>query len=165
MPELDPADAELALRAAGVGLVGVVLYRALSIEEGVRARRSAASAYCTSFCGFRIACASPASLSQVLEEVAMAVQASGNFSGLRDAQPGGTGTGVVDVRRLSARRRRLAAVEGLQLPWEAFAPLLNPARRVGQSTHRADQLPLRALRNQRHLVLLSSQFAEVQGSC
>ncbi|HNP72216.1 MAG TPA: ATP-binding protein [Kouleothrix sp.] len=164
MPELIPLGLTWALRAAGVGLVGVVLYRALSIEEGVRARSQRRERVLHEFLRLSNRLRVTSQPGQVLEEVAMAVQASGNFDCVTLSQVDWH-AGVVNVTvAIGASGRRLTAVEGLQMPWESFAPLLSPSRRVGQSTYRADQLPFRSLRNQRHLVLpLSSQLAEVHG--
>lgn len=153
-----------ALRAACVGLVGLVLYRALSIEEGVRNRAQRRERVLHEFLRVSNRLRITSQPQQVLEEVALAVQASGNFDCVTLSQVDWH-AGVVRVMvAIGASGRRLNAVEGLQMPWDAFAPLLKPARRISQSTFRAEQLPFRSIRNQQHLVLpLYSQFEEPQG--
>lgn len=153
-----------ALRAASVGLIGLVLYRALSIEEGVRVRSQRREQVLHEFLKVSNRLRVTSQPEQVLEEVAQAVQASGNFDCVTLSQVNWH-AGVVTVTvAIGASGRRLGGVEGLQLPWNTFAPLLNPSRRVGQSTFRAEMLPFRSIRGQQHLILpLHSQFEEVQG--
>ncbi|MBK9943990.1 MAG: GAF domain-containing protein [Kouleothrix sp.] len=162
-PELIAVGLTWALRAAGVGLVGLVLYRAISLEEGVRVRSQRRERVLHEFLNVSNRLRVSSQPHQVLEQVASAVQASGNFDcvtlSLVDWR-----AGVVTVTVALGASGRLAAVEGLQLPWANFAALLHPGRRVGQGAYRADTLPFRSIRNQQHLVLpLNSQFDEVQG--
>lgn len=161
---LVPAALTWALRAAGVGLIGVVLYRALSIEEGVRQRSQRREQVLHEFLKVSNRLRVTSQPQQVLEEVAQAVQASGNFDCVTLSQVDWHAGTVAVTMALGASGRRLRALEGLQLPWDEFSPLLHSNRRAGQSTYRAEQLPFRSIRGQSHLVLpLSSQFAEVQG--
>lgn len=89
---------------------------------------------------------------------------AGNFDCVTLSQVDWHAGTVTVTLAIGASGRRLSAVEGLRMPWNDFAPLLNPAR-AGQSTYRANLLPLPLeFRGEHHLVLpLSSQFAEVQG--
>ncbi len=163
-PALVPLALTWALRAAGVGLVGVVLYRTLSIEEGVRVRSQRREQVLHEFLKVSNRLRVTSQPQQVLEEVAQAVQSSGNFDCVTLSQVDWHAGTVTVTLAIGASGRRLSAVEGLRMPWNDFAPLLNPARRAGQSTYRADLLPFRSIRGEHHLVLpLSSQFAEVQG--
>jgi signal transduction histidine kinase len=162
--ELLPLALSWALRAAGVGLIGLVLYRALSIEEGLRVRTQRREQVLHDFLELSNRLRVTSQPSQVLEEVARAVQASGNFDCVTLSQVAWHSGVVRVIVAIGASGRRLEGVEGLQLPWSTIAPLVNPSRRAGPNTYRAELLPFRAIRNEQHLIIpLSSQFSEVQG--
>jgi signal transduction histidine kinase len=162
--DLLPALSSWTLRAAAVGLIGVVLYYALSNEEGLRVRAQRRERVLHEFLLLSNRLRVTGDPRPVMEEVARAVQASGEFDcvtvSLVDWHAGRVTVAVV----IGASGRRLSAVEGLQFPWEEIAPLLNERRRVGPSTFRAEKLPFRSIKNERHLILpLNTQLAEVQG--
>ncbi len=153
-----------ALRAAGVGLIGLVLYRALSIEEGVRVRSQRREQVLHDFLELSNRLRVTSQPSQVLEEVALAVQASGHFDCVTLSQiDWHRGVAIITVA-IGASGRRLEAVEGLHISWDEFAPLLTPRRRAGPNTFSAEQLPFRSIRNEQHLIVpLNSQFSEMHG--
>jgi PAS domain S-box-containing protein len=152
------------LRASGVGMIGLVLHRALAAEEGLRVRAQRREGVLHDFLllSNRLRVTSQPQI--VLEEVAQAVQASGDFDCVTLSQVDWrAGTATVSVA-IGASGRRLKAVEGLQFRWDVVAPLLSERRRAGPGSFRAELLPFRSLKQEQHLVLpLSSQFAEVQG--
>jgi PAS domain S-box-containing protein len=161
--ELLPTLLTWALRAAGVGLIGLVLYRALSIEEGVRVRAQRRERVLHEFLELSNRLRVTSQPQQVLEEVAQAVQSAGNFDCVTLSQvdwSAGVATVAVSI---GASGRRLKAVEGLRFPWQTLAPLLGE-RRAGPNTYRADSLPFRTIKHEQHLVLpLNSQFGEIIG--
>ncbi len=162
--ELVPALLTWALRAAGVGLIGLVLYRALSSEERARMRAQRRERVLHDFLILSNKLRVTTQPVQVLEEVALTVQSSGNFDCVTlSLVDWSTGKTTVTVA-IGASSRRLKGVEGLQFPWSEVAPLLNERHRAGPNTFRAETLPFRSIKNEQHLILpLTNQFAEIQG--
>jgi GAF domain-containing protein len=159
-----PALLTWALRAAGVGLISLVLYRALSSEEQARMRAQRRERVLHDFLMLSNKLRVTTQPAQVLEEVAQAVQSSGNFDcvtlSLVDWSIGMTTVTVA----IGASGRRLKPVEGLKFPWDDVAMLLQERQRAGPNTFRAETLPFRSIKNEQHLILpLSNQFSEVQG--
>jgi PAS domain S-box-containing protein len=162
--ELLPAMLTWALRAAGVGLIGLVLYRALSIEEGVRTRAQRRERVLHDFLDLSNRLRVTSQPHQVLEEVAQAVQSAGDFDCVTLSQVDWRAAAATVTVAIGASGRRLVAVEGLRFAWDDIAPLLNERRRAGPNTFSAQQLPFRTLKNEQHLILpLNSQFSEIQG--
>ena len=159
-----PALLTWLLRASGVGLISLVLYRALAAEEELRLRAERRERVLRDFLLLSNRLRITTKPETVLEEVAQAVQASGEFACVTLSQVDWhTGIATVAIA-IGANGRRLGTIEGLQFAWDAIAPLLSEHRRAGPGAYRAEALPFRAIRNEHHLVLpLSSQFAEVQG--
>jgi PAS domain S-box-containing protein len=162
--ELVPALSSWALRAAGVGLTSLVLYRALSAEEGLRMRAQRRERVLHDFLLLSNRLRVTTDPAVVLEEVAQAVQASGEFDCVTLSQvEWRSGIATVAVA-IGATGRRLSGVEGLTFPWEQITPLLSERRRAGPAAFRAETLPFRSLKNEQHLILpLNSHLAEVQG--
>jgi PAS domain S-box-containing protein len=162
--ELLPALSSWTLRAAGVGLISLMLYRALASEEGLRMRAQRRERVLHDFLDLSNRLRVTSNPRVALEEVAQAVQASGEFSCVTLSRfDWHSGNATVEVA-IGASGRRLGAVEGLPFPWEQVALLLSERRRAGPASFRADALPFRSIRNEQHLILpLSSQFAEIQG--
>ena len=162
--QLVPALLTWALRAAGVGLIGLVLYRSLSIEEGVRTRAQRRESVLHDFLELSNRLRVTSKPGQVLEEVALAVQRSGEFDCVTLSQVDWrAGVATVTVA-IGASGRRLKAVEGLTFTWDKLAPLLAERRRAGPNTFRAEILPFRTIKSEQHLVMpLNSQFSEIQG--
>ncbi|MFL5806189.1 MAG: ATP-binding protein [Roseiflexaceae bacterium] len=162
--ELLPAFSNWTLRTAGVGLISLMLYRALASEEGLRMRAQRRERVLRDFLELSNRLRVSSNPRVVLEEVAQAVQASGEFScvtlSLVDWHSGNTNVEVA----IGASGRRLSAVEGLTFPWEQVALLLSERRRAGPAAFRVEALPFRSIRNEQHLILpLTSQLAEIQG--
>jgi PAS domain S-box-containing protein len=162
--DLVPAMLTWALRAAGVGLISLVLYRALSSEEQARMRAQRREQVLHDFLMLSNKLRVTTQPAQVLEEVAQAVQSSGNFDCVTlSLVDWSTGTTTVTVA-IGASGRRLKPVEGLKFPWDDVALLLQERQRAGPNTFRAEILPFRSIKNEQHLILpLSNQFSEVQG--
>jgi signal transduction histidine kinase len=162
--ELVPALLTWALRASGVGLIGLVLYRALSIEEGVRVRAERRERVLYDFLELSNRLRVTSQPQMLLEEVVLTVQGSGKFDCVTLSRVDWhVGAATVAVA-IGASGRRLASVEGLEFPWSDIAPLLNERQRAGPNTFRAETLPFRAIKNETHFILpLHSQFAEIQG--
>jgi PAS domain S-box-containing protein len=162
--ELLPALSSWTLRAAAVGLISLVLYRALSAEEGLRMRAQRRERVLHDFLVLSNRLRVTNNPRVVLEEVAQAVQASGEFDCVTlSLVEWRTGITMVEVA-IGASGRRLSAVEGLSFPWEQIAPFLNERRRTGPTAFRVETLPFRSIKNEQHLILpLSSQLAEMQG--
>ncbi|HEU5098993.1 MAG TPA: ATP-binding protein [Roseiflexaceae bacterium] len=162
--ELIPALLTWALRASGVGLIGLVLYRALSIEEGVRMRAQRRERVLHDFLELSNRLRVTSQPQTVLEEVALTVQASGKFDCVTLSRVDWHAGVATVATAIGASGRRLTAIEGLQFAWNEIAPLLNERRRAGPNTFRAEQLPFRAIKQELHFILpLNSQFAEIQG--
>jgi PAS domain S-box-containing protein len=162
--ELIPALLTWALRASGVGLIGLVLYRALSIEEGVRTRAQRRERVLHDFLELSNRLRVTTKPQTVLEEVALTVQASGKFDCVTLSQVDWRAGVATVTAAIGASGRRLTAIEGLQFAWDELAPLLNERRRAGPNTFRAELLPFRAIKHELHFILpLNSQFAEIQG--
>ena len=153
-----------ALRAAGVGLIGLVLYRSLSIEEGVRRRSQRREEVLHDFLELSNRLRVTSQPSQVLEEVALAVQASGHFDCVTLSRiDWHRGVAIITVA-IGATGRRLQSLEELHISWETIAPLLTPRRRAGPNTYSVEQLPFRSIRNEQHLIVpLNGQFSEMHG--
>ena len=162
--ELVAALLTWSMRAAGVGLIGLVLHRALAAEEGLRVRAQRRERVLHDFLMLSNRLRVTTQPATVLEEVAQAVQASGEFDCVTLSQlDWRAGIATVEVA-IGASGRRLKAVEGLQFRWEVIEPLLNERRRAGPGSFRVEALPFRTLKNEQHLILpLISQFTEVQG--
>ncbi len=162
--DLVPWAMTWALRAAGVALVAVGLRRALSTEEGLRIRAERRERVLHDFLQLSNRLRVTTEPETILEEVARAVQASGDFDCVtlsRVDWRDGTSTLAVAV---GARGERLTAVQGLTLPWSNLAPLLSEQQQVTAGVYTAELLPFRSIKHERHLILpLSSQFAEVHG--
>jgi PAS domain S-box-containing protein len=159
-----PALLNWALRAAGVGLIGLVLYRALSLEEGVRVRAQRRAKVLHDFLDVSNRLRITSQPQQVLEQVALAVQAGGSFDCVTLSLIEWHNGRVKVAVAIGASGRRLQAVEGLEMPWSVFAPLLSPHRRAGPNTFSVEQLPFRAIRDEQHLIVpLHGQFSELQG--
>ena len=162
--ELIPALLTWALRAAGVGLIALVLYRALSIEEGLRTRSQRRERVLHDFLELSNRLRVTSEPQTVLEEVALAVQASGKFDCVTLSRVDWRAGTATVAAAIGASGRRLKAIEGLQFAWDEIAPRLNERRRAGPNTFRAEMLPFRTIKNELHFILpLNSQFAEIQG--
>jgi PAS domain S-box-containing protein len=162
--ELLPALMTWAVRASGVGLIGLVLYRALSIEEGVRMRAQRRERVLHDFLELSNRLRVTSDPQTVLEEVALTVQASGKFDCVTLSRVDWRAGRATVAAAIGASGRRLTAVEGLHFAWDEIAPLLNERRRAGPNTFRAEALPFRAIKHELHFILpLNSQFAEIQG--
>ncbi len=161
---LGPALADWALRTAGVGLISLMLYRALASEEGLRMRAQRREGVLHDFLDLSNRLRVSSTPRVVLEEVAQAVQASGEFSCVTLSRVDWrNGNATVEVA-IGASGRRLGAVENLTFPWDQIASLLHERRRAGPASYRAETLPFRSIRNELHMILpLTSQLAEIQG--
>jgi PAS domain S-box-containing protein len=162
--ELISALLTWALRAAGVGLIGLVLYRALSIEEGLRTRSQRRERVLHDFLELSNRLRVTSEPQTVLEEVALTVQASGKFDCVTLSRVDWRAGSATVAAAIGPSGRRLKAIEGLQFAWDEIAPRLNQRRRVGPNTFQAEMLPFRTIKNELHFILpLNSQFAEIQG--
>src|SRR5436190_1253475 len=116
---LIPALLTWALRAAGVGLIALVLYRALSIEEGLRTRSQRRERVLHDFLELSNRLRVTSEPQTVLEEVALTVQASGKFDCVTLSRVDWRAGTATVATAIGASGRRLKAIEGLQFAWEA----------------------------------------------
>jgi PAS domain S-box-containing protein len=162
--ELLAALSSWTLHVAGVALVSLVLYRALAAESALRVRAQRRERVLHDFLLLSNRLRVTSDPQMVLEEVAQAVQASGQFDCVTLSLVNWRSGDVRVAVAIGATGRRLSAVEGLRFPWQQVAPLLNERRRAGPLSFRADALPFRSIKNEEHLILpLSSQLTEIQG--
>ncbi len=160
---LDFAAAWL-LRGVELGLVALLIERAVAAQRGhsarARAREFALQRFLAASNRLRVS----TSVQGVLEEVADAVQAAGNFDCvglcLTDWSEGCVRVAVA----VGARGYRLKAVEGLTFPYAELAARLDAGRPVGAYAVEVATLPFRNLPAEQHLVLpLTTQLDEVRG--
>lgn len=153
-----------ALRLVGVLLVGLVLHRALSGEEGLRERAQRREQVLHDFLTLSNRLRITNQPQTLLEEVAQTVQASGNFDCVTLSRADWDDSAVTIAVAIGATGRRLKAVEGLQFPWAEIAPMIDAHYHSGPGLVQVEKLPFRAIKHEQHLVLpLLSQLAEVQG--
>lgn len=153
-----------ALRVAGVGLIALVLHRAIAAEAELRKRVQRRERVLHEFLQLSAHLRVSSQPQNILEEVARTVQASGDFDCVTLSQVDRQAGIISVVVSFGASGRRLTAVEGLAFPWSRVAALLNDQCRVGPGSFRLETLPFRSIRNEQHLVLLlSGQSDQIHG--
>ncbi len=146
-----PAAAAWLLRGAEVGLVTLLVARTVSAQRALSARARTRELALHSFLASSNRLRISTSVQGVLEEVAGAVQAAGDFDcvtlSLLDE-----GQASVAVA-IGASGRRLGAVERLRFPYAELAARMERGRPVGAHAVEVDTLPFRNLPAEQHLVL------------
>lgn len=158
------ASADWLVRGAVVGLLALLLERGAAAarerERRARAREGALSRFLAASNRLRVS----ASVQGVLEEVAGAVQAAGDFDcvSLSMVDVGGEKARVVVA--VGASGRRLDAVEGVSYRYAELAERIQAGAAAGASAFAVETLPFRNLPAERHLVLpLHGQHDEIRG--
>jgi signal transduction histidine kinase len=161
---LRAALSDWALRTAGVGLVSLMLYRALASEEGMRLRAQRRERVLHDYLELSNRLRVSTTPQVVLEEVAQTVQASGEFDCVTLSRiDNSSNTTIVEVA-IGRNGQRLADLEKTSYPWEQISQQLTERRRTGNASFLVDTLPFRNTTNELHLVLpLNSQLAKSQG--
>lgn len=153
-----------ALRTAGVAVIALVVQRALAAEEEQRLRAQRREEVLHDFLELSNRLRVTSQPDVILSEVTQVVQASGAFDCVTLSRVDWHTATVNIVVAIGAGRRPLKALEGLQIPWREFAPLLHDRLRAGAGTYHVDSLPFRTLKHEQHFLLpLVSQFSEIQG--
>ncbi|GAB4440709.1 MAG: hypothetical protein OHK0015_37080 [Chloroflexi bacterium OHK40] len=165
-----PADARLAaasawlVRGAEVGLLALLIertaYAQRTLSARARARETALHSFLTASNRLRIS----TSAQGVMEEVAGAVQAAGDFAcvtlSLVDWHRGIAHVAVA----IGASGRRLSTLEGLAFAYTDLATRIESGRPAGALAIEVRTLPFRNLPAELHLVLpLRTQLDEVRG--
>jgi PAS domain S-box-containing protein len=163
-PELLGALASWAMRAAGVAVIALAVQRTLAAEQVLRRRAERREQALHDVLAFSNRLRVTSQPGAILNEVAQAVQASGAFSCVTLSRVDWRSAVVTVEVAHGAGARRLTAVEGLQLDWKEFAPLLNERLRVSHGAYVVDALPFRTVKREQHALLtLTSQFGEPRG--
>jgi len=166
VPPADWLDAAAAwlLQTAVAGLLSLLLERTVSAQRALAARATERERAMRSILEVSNRLRISTSVQRILEEVAAAVQAAGDFDcvalSLVDWSRGVARVGVA----IGASGRRLGAVEGLAFPYADMAALVEAGRPSGAHAVEVDALPFRSLAGELHLVLpLASGLDEVRG--
>lgn len=163
-PELFDAITTWAMRTAGVAVIAVVVQRALATEEHLRLRAEHRERVLHDFLELSNRLRVTSQPSVILTEVAQAVQASGGYDCVTLSRVDWHAAAAHVEVALGAGGRRLAAVEGLQLDWSDFQPLINERLRAGPGIYYVDALPFRTIKSEQHFIVpLTSQFGEIHG--
>ncbi len=152
------------LRTAVIWLPLLVLNNVIWAQENLRLRASQRERVLHSFLVVSNRLRVSTNVQMMLEEVANAVQAAGNFDCVAlcrmDWQRGQASVAVA----IGASGRRLTIVEGLTTPWQAFETLIKQGHALGGQAVMCKTLPFRSIRNEMHILLpLTGQFGEVHG--
>jgi K+-sensing histidine kinase KdpD len=158
------AAADWLVHGAVVGLLALLLERGTAAarerERAARAREGALSRFLAASNRLRVS----ASVQGVLEEVAGAVQAAGDFDcvSLSLVDIGGEKARVVVA--IGASGRRLDAVEGVSFPYAELTRRMEAGAAAGAYAFAVETLPFRNIPDERHLVLpLQGQPDETRG--
>jgi signal transduction histidine kinase len=158
------AAAAWLLRGAEVALLALLVSRAAAAARDTIARARARERALRGFLAASNRLRISTSVQGVLEEVAGAVQAAGDFDcvSLSLVDTGGEKARVVAA--IGASGRRLGAVEGLSFSYAALTLRMRAGEPIGAYAVAVETLPFRNLPDERHLVLpLHSQHDEVRG--
>jgi PAS domain S-box-containing protein len=152
------------LQSAAVGLFLLVLERVMSGQQALQMRSRTREKALQQFLLVSNRMRVTTRVQTVLEDVAGAVQAAGDFDCVtlcqNDWETGQTRVAVA----IGASGRRLTAVEKVPLLWETFSNLLETGQAVGAQGVLAERLPFRTLPDECHLLLpLVSQLNETTG--
>lgn len=152
------------LHTAIVGLLALLIERMLTTQRRMRTRAVLREQALHRFLQVSNDLRLSTSVQNVLEDVAEAVQASGDFACVTlSLVDWGSGEAQVAVA-IGASGRRLEALEGLQFAYTELADRLEQGTPAGAVAVEVATLPFRSLPNERHLVLLlHNQLAEVRG--
>jgi signal transduction histidine kinase/GAF domain-containing protein len=156
--------ADWLLHGALVGLLLLLLERTVVAQAHFNARSAAREAALRRFLAASNRLRLSSSVQGVLEEVAGAVQAAGDFDcvSLSLLETGGDKARVVAA--IGASGRRLNALEGLAFPYAVVAERMQAGSPAGAFAVSVTTLPFRNLPDERHLVLpLQSQTDELRG--
>ncbi len=152
------------IQGAIVGLFALVLERSVSARETLRRRAQRREQALHAFLSVSNKLRVSTQPQLVLEEVAGAVQAAGDFDCVTLSRVNWHEASAQVAVAIGASGRRLNAVEGLRFAWSDFAALLEQGQNVGAQAQICTTLPFRSIRNEFHLVLpLVSQLDEIQG--
>lgn len=158
------AAATWLLQSAQVGIFVLVLERSIraqsALHDRARDREQALHTFLQVSNRLRVS----THVQTVLEDVAQAVQAAGNFDCVTisqvDWRQGQTRVAVA----FGASHSQLSALEGLEFPWSVFASLFETSTYVGEHSYMCERLPFRSLDGEQHLaLLLVSQINEIYG--
>ncbi len=153
-----------AVRAAGVLMIGLLVQRALAAEEALRRRAQRRERVLREFLIVSNRLRVTSEAREILDEVARAVQASGEYDCVTLCRVDAPADRVTVELAVGASGRRLRALEGLSVPWADVAPLLAERRRVGAGAFRSTELPFRSIRGEEHLLFpLNGQYADTSG--
>ncbi len=152
------------LQTAAVWLFLFLLEHIIAGQETLHLRAHSREWALQSFLGVSNRLRVSTRVQTVLEEVARAVQAVGEFDCVTlSRMEWYVGQAHLAVA-IGASGRRLSAVEGLAIPWEEFAALFEQDRSPDEQTITCTKLPFRSIRNEQHLALpLVGQFGEIHG--
>lgn len=152
------------LQTAEIWLVIFLLEHVITGQQSLRYRSRSRERALQSFLAVSNRLRVSTKVQTVLEEVANAVQAAGDFDCVTlSRMEWRVGKAQVAVA-IGASGRRLTLVEGLTIPWEEFAALLEQGEKISAQTTTCTRLPFRSIRNEQHLVLpLAGQFGEIHG--
>lgn len=160
---VDAAAAWL-LRSAVAGLLAFLLERTISAQRALAQRALARERALHSFLQVSNHLRISTSVQNSLEEIAVAVQAAGDFDCVTlSLVDWNRGTARVVVA-IGASGRGLGAVEGLVYAYTDLAARMEAGRPAGAHAVEVETLPFRTIPNELHLVLpLSSALDEVRG--
>ncbi|NNJ11317.1 GAF domain-containing protein [Chloroflexales bacterium ZM16-3] len=156
--------ADWLLHGAEIGLIALLIERTLSAQRELRDRALAREQALRSFLQASNRLRISTSLQRTMEDVAGAVQHSGDFDcvtlSLVDWSQGYAKVSVA----IGASGRRLSAVEGLVFAYSDLEARLERGRPAGSHAVEVETLPFRSLAGELHLVLpLHTQLDEVRG--
>ncbi len=158
------AAATWLLHTAIVWLVLLLLDHIISGQDSLRLRARRREQALHNFLAVSNKLRASTNVQTILEEVATAVQAAGDFDCVTLSRVEWREGKTRVVVAIGASGRRLTGVEGLVFPWEDFATLIDPGLLVGVYATMCETLPFRRIRNEQHLVLpLVGQFGEIYG--
>jgi signal transduction histidine kinase len=152
------------LQTAIIGLLALLIERMLTTQRNMRRRALLREQALHNFLQVSNDLRLATSMQNVLEDVAGAVQAAGDFDCVTlSLVDWGSGEAQVGVA-IGASGRRLEALEGLTFTYTELQARLESGNPAGAVAVEVDTLPFRSLPNERHLVLLlHNQLAEVRG--
>lgn len=152
------------LHTAAIGLLVFMLDRAVASQKVLRLRSYNRERALQKFLELSNRLRVSTRVQTVLEEVAGTVQAAGNFDCVSLSQMEWHQSQAIVAVAIGSSGRRLAAVEGLTIPWKSFSDLIERGQPAGARATLCEKLPFRSIRNEQHLVLpLVGQFGEMHG--
>jgi PAS domain S-box-containing protein len=152
------------LHGAEIGLVAMLIERAVAAQQGLVARASMRELALERFLAASNRLRISTSVQGVLEEVASTVQAAGDFDCVGLCLLDWSEARLRVAVAIGASGRRLQAVERLSFPYAELSSRLDMGRPVGAYAIEVDTLPFRNLPDEQHLVLpLKTQLDEVRG--